>query len=582
LYSRHIVEQVLNSTDIVQLVSTYCELKPAGSDRYKALCPFHTEKTPSFIVSKSRQIYHCFGCGKGGDAISFLMNIQNVSFTEALDTLADNAGIRLPKFKSTSNEYSTAQDERKTLLKIVELSAEFYRNQLVKSLTGKLAQEYLNKRNLSPEIQEKFKIGFASPDGYSLYRFLKSKGFSEQLMLKTGLIRLGEGEGRYYDFFRNRILFPIRNIEGKIISFAGREITGEGPKYINLAETEIYRKSRTLYGLWEGKEAIRSRGSAILVEGYIDLLRCFQLGIQNVVATCGTALTSEQARLIKRFVSSVVIVYDGDSAGLTAALRATSVLLQAGLTVYAVTLPDGKDPDDFLQSNSVSEWEELIHNAPTFFTFYLQQNQHLLSTPQGKVTILSELFRLISMMEENSIKEDFLKEIATALQLSFWAVKSDYEQFLMDSYSADNKVYSLGPGNISIDDMDFLHALLNNEQIKEEAKELFKEIPFPQTPFGIAIKYILENDSPDPRFVEDEEAKSILQKLFLSEPVSDDLIKLAMERLNRFLMDYLNQQISDVQQKIRAAEKNQEKNKLLELLEAQSKLILQRNNLTHI
>lgn len=582
MYSRSIVEQVLNSTDIVQLVSTYCELKPAGSDRYKALCPFHTEKTPSFIVSKSRQIYHCFGCGKGGDAISFLMNIQNVSFTEALETLADNAGIRLPKFKASSKEYSAVQDERKTLFKIVELSAEFYRNQLVKSLTGKFAQEYLKKRNLTSEIQEKFKIGFAPSDGYSLFRFLKSKGFSEQLMLKTGLIRLGESEGRYYDFFRNRILFPIRNVEGKIISFGGREITGEGPKYINLAETEIYQKSRTLYGLWEGKEAIRSQKSAILVEGYIDLLRCFQSGIQNVVATCGTALTHEQARLIKRFVSRVVIVYDGDSAGLAAAVRATSVLLQTGLTVYAVTIPDGKDPDDFLQSNSVSEWEKLINNAPTFFTFYLQQNQHLLSTPQGKVTILSELFRLISMMEENSIKEDFLKEIATALQLSFWAVKGDYEQFLKDSYSADNKVYSLKPSNVSIDDIDFLHALINNKQIKEEAKELFKEIPFPQTPFGIAVRYILENDSPDPRFIEDEEAKNILQKLFLSEPISDDLLQLATERLNRFLMDYLNQQISDVQQKIRAAEKNQEKEKLLELLDTQSKLILQRNNLTHI
>ncbi len=580
LYARHIVEQVLNSTDIVQLVSTYCELKPAGSDRYKALCPFHTEKTPSFIVSKSRQIYHCFGCGKGGDAISFLMEMQNVSFSEALETLADSAGIRLPRYNDSSKEYSAGQDERKTVFQIVELAANFYRNQLVKSLTGKLAQEYLNRRNLSTEIQEKFKVGFAPPDGYSLFRFLKSKGFSERLMLKTGLIR--SGEGRYYDFFRNRILFPIRNIEGKIISFGGRDITGEGPKYINLAETEIYQKSRTLYGLWEGKEAIRSQKSAILVEGYIDLLRCFQSGIQNVVATCGTSLTFEQAKLIRRFVPGVVIVYDGDSAGLAAALRATGILLQVGLTVYAVTLPEGKDPDDFLQSHSVSEWEELIRNAPSFFTFYLQQNQHLLSTPQGKVSILSELFRLISMMGESSIKEEFLKEIATALRLSYWAVKSDYEQFLKEGYAADDKVYSLKPNNVSIDDIDFLHSLLDNEQIKEEARKLFKEIPFPETPFGIAIKYILENNSPDPRFIEDEEARNVLQKVFLSEPVTKDLSLLATERLNRFLRDYLNQQISDIQQKIRIAEKNREKGILLELLETQSKLILKRNNLTHI
>lgn len=582
MYPRHIIEQVLNATDIVKLVSTYCELKPTGSDRYVSLCPFHTEKTPSFTVSKSRQIYYCFGCGKGGDAISFLKDIQNISFMDALEILADEAGIHLPKTSYSSKERSPEQNDKKTLFQIVELSVEFYRNQLTKSLNGKIAQEYLRKRNISPEIQEEFRLGFAPADGYSLYRFLKSKGFSERLLLRSGLIRSGGEEGRYYDFFRNRILFPIRNIEGKVISFGGREITGEGPKYINLPETEIYQKNKVLYGLWEGKETIRSYENVILVEGYIDVLRCFQSGIRNVVATCGTALTAGQANLMKRFAPKVIIVYDGDEAGLSASIRATSILLQAGLTVSAVTLPDGKDPDDFLQSNPVSEWEKRISSASTFFTFYLQQKQNLLSTPQGKITVLSELFRLISIMEENSIKEEFLKEIASALRISFWTVKSDYEQYLKNNYSLRSQTNNSHTESVPIDDIDFLHGLINDEQIKKRTKQLFQEIPMPATPLGVAMKYILENKDPDPRFMEECEGKKLLQKVLLSEPVNNDLKTLAMERLNRFHIEYINQQIGFIQQQIQEAEKRQQKERLMELLSNQKELITKRSQLSGV
>ncbi|MGC8737477.1 MAG: DNA primase [Candidatus Hydrogenedens sp.] len=582
MYPRHIIEQVLNSTDIVKLVSTYCELKPAGSDRYVALCPFHTEKTPSFTVSKSRQIYYCFGCGKGGDAVSFLKDIQNVSFKDALEILADEAGIRLPKSNYSSKERSPEQNDRKTLFQIIELSVEFYRNQLTKSLNGKIALEYLKKRNISSEIQEEFKLGFAPADGYALYRFLKSKGFPEQLLLRSGLIRSGRDDGRYYDFFRNRILFPIRNIEGKVISFGGREITGEGPKYINLPETEIYQKNKVLYGLWEGKEAIRSYENVILVEGYIDVLKCFQSGIRNVVATCGTALTAGQANLMKRFAPKVIIVYDGDEAGLSASIRATSVLLQSGLSVSAVALPDGKDPDDFLQSNPVSEWEERISSASPFFTFYLQQKQNLLATPQGKITVLSELFRLISIMEENAIKEEFLKEIASALRISFWAVKSDYEQYLKNNYSVRSQMNNSPQENVSVDDIDFLHALINNKQIKMQAKRLFQEIPLPETPLGTAVKYILENEDPDPRFMEESEGKNLLQKVLLSEPINDDITTLAEERLNRLHIEYINQRIGSVQRQIQEAEKQQQKERLMKLLSIQKELITKRSQLSSI
>lgn len=300
------------------------------------------------------------------------------------------------------------------------------------------------------------------------------------------------------------------------------------------------------------------------------------------MATCGTALTAGQASLMKRFAPKVIIVYDGDEAGLSASIRATSVLLQAGLTVSAVTLPDGKDPDDFLQSNTVSEWNQRISSASTFFTFYLQQKQNLLSTPQGKITVLSELFRLISIMEENSIKEEFLKEIASALRISFWAVKSDYEQYLKNNYSVRSQTNNSHLESVSVDDIDFLHGLINDEQIKMRTKKLFQEIPLPETPLGMAVKYILENEDPDPRFMEECEGKKLLQKVLLSEPVNNDLKTLAIERLNRLHIEYINQQISSIQQQIQEAEKRQQKERLKELLSNQKELITKRSQLSGV
>lgn len=581
LYSRDIIEQVLNSTDIVQVVSSYCELKESGTDRYKALCPFHAEKTPSFFVSKSRQIFHCFGCGKGGDVITFLQEINGLSFNEALEMLAEKAGINLPKLNNTSSNLRTSQgDSKKQLYNLYDQAMSFYRNQLNNTLAGKIAQDYLKKRQISPQIQHEFGLGYAPSSGESLYTFLKSQGLSDSLIIRSGLVRESYNEKRYYDFFRNRIIFPIRSIDGKVVSFGGREITGKDePKYINLPETELYKKSRILYGLWEGKESIREKKQAILVEGYLDLLRCFQCGIKNVVASCGTALTLEQANLIRRFAQEVVIVYDADLAGINAALRATGILLQAGLSVKGVVLPEGKDPDEFLLSHSIDEWNSLIEKAPTFFSFYIQQNRERLKDPRGKINILSDLFRLISMVEENSLKEEYLREIAHELKISYWAVFSDYELFLKNSFKIKQEGIVEEKKEISIDDAYFIMGLINQPELREKAKLFFEDYPFPQGTLGKVISYILENEKIDPRLIEDPEVAGVITKVLLGNFEHDNLQQVVEDRLRKIEMDYLEGEINQIIREIREAERNQDKEKLLSLLEKQETLINKRNKL---
>ncbi|MCX8065525.1 MAG: toprim domain-containing protein, partial [Candidatus Hydrogenedentes bacterium] len=422
--------------------------------------------------------------------------------------------------------------------------------------------------------------GFAPPNGEALYRFLRSQGFSDNLIIRSALVKQSYNENKYYDFFRNRIIFPIRSLDGNVVSFGGREISGrDEPKYINLSETDLYKKSRILYGLWEGKDSIRDKKYAIRVEGYRDPLRCFQCGIKNVVATCGTALTIEQANIIRRFAPEVIIVYDADPAGISAALRATGVLLKAGLSVKAVVLPNSKDPDEFLLSHSIEEWHYLIEKAPTFFSFYIHQNKEKMKDPRGKINILGELFHLISTIEENSLKEEYLREISTELKISYWSVLSDYEQFLKNNFRVKQEAVSEEKKNISFDDACFIMGLISQPGLREQAKIFFEEYPLPEGIIGKVISYLLKEENTDPRLIEDPEVAGIVTKVLLSNFEPDNLSKVVEERLKKIRMDFLDNEINKIIGEIREAERVQNKEKLKTLLEKQKTLLHERNKL---
>ena len=305
-YNREIVQQVLAANDIVQVLGAALELKSAGSDRLKGLCPFHREKTPSFVVSRTRQNFHCYGCGKGGDVIDFVMEHEGLTFVEALRRLADRAGIRLPAMTERDNQ---AEAMRTRLLEFGKFARGFFQQTLTHPTLGRTGREYLVGRRLRDETVARFGLGYVPEAWTHLLDAAKQKGYSDKVLEASGMFKQGQ-RGGYYDFFRNRLMIPVRDVSGNVVAFGGRDLGDSPAKYINSPETTIYKKSRVLYGLHEARDALREKKRALLVEGYFDLLRCFDSGIENVVASCGTALTPEQASLVRRYVPEVVIVYD--------------------------------------------------------------------------------------------------------------------------------------------------------------------------------------------------------------------------------------------------------------------------------
>jgi DNA primase len=363
------IEEIRNRINIVDLVSEYITLKKAGRN-YLGSCPFHKEKTPSFTVNAEKQIYHCFGCGEGGNAFSFLMKINNMTFPEAVRHLAGKLGVPLPSWEFTPEEKSR-QDLRESLHRVNQLAADYYAKTL-RSAAGSAGRGYLDKRMIKPEIIETFRLGYA-PEGW---RNLRDHLQREKVPLKhaeqAGLL-VSRKDGDYYDRFRGRLMFPIEDINGNVIAFGGR-IIGEGePKYLNSPESSAYVKGRNLYGLARAKNAIRRDDYLIIVEGYFDLLALWNNGIPNVAATLGTALTREHVDLIKRYTGAVAVTFDTDAGGKAALERSMSLFLEKGLRAKAVVLPDGKDPDEFVSKHGKEAFLEEVERSRALVDYYIDE-----------------------------------------------------------------------------------------------------------------------------------------------------------------------------------------------------------------
>ncbi len=334
-FSSDLLEEIRNHCDIVNIISEYVHLKPAGKG-FRGLCPFHEEKTPSFMVSPEKQLFHCFGCGEGGNVYNFIMKYEKVSFFEAVKMLAKKSGVSLPANEEKEN---ILYRKKERLSKLNNLVANYYREGLFRTPQGEKILNYLKKRGINDSTIEKYKLGYASAGWDVLTDFLNKKGYSYEDLIKVGLIKKSKTEGKFLDYFRNRIIFPIFDLQGRIIGFGGRVLDDSLPKYINSPETLIYNKGSNLYSLNFAKEDIRKNNSAIIVEGYTDVLITQQYGFNNVVASLGTALTIKQIELIKRFTDTVLIAYDADSAGNMATLRSLDLLVKSGLEVKVIDLP---------------------------------------------------------------------------------------------------------------------------------------------------------------------------------------------------------------------------------------------------
>ncbi len=423
------IEEIRNKVDIVDVISEYIQLKKQGRN-YFGLCPFHGEKTPSFSVSADKQIYHCFGCGAGGNVFSFLMNIENCSFMEAAATLAEKVHINLP-IQNEVSPFSEKSPDYAEMFRAHDLLQKFYHHLLVNTKEGTVAIEYLHNRGFTEEVINSFKIGYAPNTWDAASKFLEKRGFNLHEMAKAGLIVRKESDGTYFDRFRDRIMFPIWDNQGRTIAFGGRILYEGEPKYLNSPETKIFNKSKTLYGLHLARPEIRKKQQVVLFEGYVDVIAAHRAGVENGVASLGTSLTDEQASIIRRNAENVTICYDSDNAGINAAYRASSILTNAGCTVRVAKMPDGFDPDDYIRTYGYESFQNtVIGTSLTLMSFkieFLRRGKNL--QDEGElVAYIEEVLKEISLLSKAVERDRYLRALSEEFSISLDALKSEQNQ----------------------------------------------------------------------------------------------------------------------------------------------------------
>ena len=495
-YSDELIDDIKSNNDIVDIISQYVILKRSGRN-YFGLCPFHKEKTPSFSVSPDKQIFHCFGCGAGGNVIHFISKIENIDFKESLELLAERANIKLPTLDN--KEDSQRQLLKEKIYEINKIAAEFYHQNLYKN-TSKTAQAYIKKRKLDNKSLKNFLIGYAEGNN-SLYNYLKGKGFTEQEMLASDLIN--KSGNNYIDRFKNRLMFPIQDIRNRVIAFGGRVLDNSLPKYINSPENIVYSKARNLYGLNIAKNTKSDK--LIIVEGYMDVVSLHQRGIENVVASCGTALTEAQGRLLRKYAEKVIISYDSDGAGQAATIRGLEILSNLGCDVRILQMEGAKDPDEYVIKFGNGRFNLLIEEAISLIEFkikILKKGLNLENT-NDKIKFLNEIAKLVGLVENKIEQEIYINKISENYNISKEAI-----------YAQINKVnYSKNPGKKILEKTYKNSSIIKNNEVPEAL--LKRE--------GMIILLLLNGkmevyeqikDKIQPEDFKKEENKKIIQKLY--------------------------------------------------------------------
>ncbi len=408
-------DRVKQQADIVRVIGEYVRLKKSGQN-FSGLCPFHQEKTPSFSVSPVKQMYYCFGCGKGGDVFRFVMELEKSPFPEAVRTVAEKCGIAVPKPRERSPEERRENQQRSSLVEMHREAAEFFAKTLLLTSEGKVALAYLEDRGLDRESITHFGIGFAPSGGDVLFRLLKQK-FAEKDLEVCGLVGRDQS-GRFYDRFRRRIMFPISNEGGKVIAFGGRAMGDDMPKYMNSPETPIYSKSTVLYHLDRAKESLRHSDFAVLVEGYMDAIAVARAGIGNVVASCGTSLAESQIKLLSRFTQRIVVNYDPDAAGQAATERSLTLLLEKEFDVRVLALPGGADPDKFIKEKGVDAYAKLLTQSPPYLDYLIGKARQMdRTTAAGKVAALNFLMPFVQRLPNRLLRSEWATRISSELRV---------------------------------------------------------------------------------------------------------------------------------------------------------------------
>lgn len=577
-------EHVKSTVDIVRIVSDYVKLKKTGAS-HKGLCPFHTEKTPSFHVHATRQIFHCFGCGVGGDVFNFIMLMEHAPFPDAVKLVAEKAGIPVQEERGAAPEDDPAAQQRKELYKIQEYAMSFFCQQLRSGSESGTVRDYLKGRGITEESIEKFKMGYAPSSGDALYRKLQSAFGSLPLLEASGLvIRRDDGSG-FFDRFRRRVIFPIFRENGSVVAFGGR-ILGDGqPKYLNSPESPIYSKSRILYGVNFAKTSIEKQECSILVEGYLDAIGLSQAGIQNVIASCGTSLTDTQVRLLSRYSQQIIVNFDPDSAGVSATERSLNLLLEDGFQIKVLTLPSGNDPDLFIRNFGVDEYRRQLHQAPDYLDYLIGKAREKIvpTVARTKADALNWLLPYIARVSNSIERSEMAHRVAEKLGIEDPLIREELKRAARSRQSEVQKTVLQRGARLRPAEILVLRLVMEREDL---AKELLSFCGAASYYTGLASEHIFEAiletlkvgqsldlERVQGRLAQETDRELLMQILYQEvEPLSNEQFASCLEAIKRY---YLERERATLQSRIRDAESRQDTAQLQQLLRSQQELARQ-------
>ncbi|MGC8828790.1 MAG: DNA primase [Verrucomicrobiia bacterium] len=509
-----IIEQIRSANDIVEVIGGYLRLKRSGAGFF-ALCPFHKEKTPSFYVNPQRQIFHCFGCHKGGNVFTFIMEYENVNFVEAVKMLAERAHIQI-QFENIPIQ---EKQEKELLYDIHEQITRRWHSCLLNEAAGAVARDYLKKRGVSEEAIKIFRLGYAPESWDDTLNWGTSKGYPPDILEKAGLIvrrdefktSTARASDNFYDRFRGRLIFPICDEQGRVVAFSGRILNEneKTAKYLNSPETAIFRKSKIFYGLDKSKKAILDAGCAIVCEGQLDLISCYMNGIKNVVAPQGTAFTDEHCRILKRYTDEVVLCFDSDNAGQEAAIRAAPILFSYDIAVKVAIIPEPDDPDSFIKKFGSQKFQELINNARQFFDFYLDRlcNLHDPQTDKGKIMVTREFGSALKKIQNATIIDSYKTKLAARLGVAKAAVDEEFKKITIQPQSKTN-----------------------DEELAKDATPISKdELWLLKIVFSKPTTIEILNDYLDVNWIQDTRIQTIIEKLMQQKPETFDVSRFIEE-----------------------------------------------------
>lgn len=576
-------EELRNQADILRVIGDYVSLKKKGNN-YWACCPFHNEKTPSFSVNPSKGLFKCFGCGKGGDAITFVMEIEGAPFPEAVKTVADKCGIAVPVIADDRQNYEERDRQRADLQQLNAWATEFFEQNLTETAEGRRALAYLEQRGITETTRQQFRLGYAPNSWDAMSSFLKSRGASTVQIERSGLVTLKESGG-FYDRFRGRLMFPICDTQGRVVAFGGR-IIGEGePKYLNSPETALYTKGQHLFGLGFSRDSIRNKDFAILVEGYLDFLIPFQEGVRNLVASLGTALTDNQVRLLGRYTRKIVVNFDPDSAGVAATKRSLELLLGEGFKVNVLTLPDNLDPDEFIRERGADSYLRLLKNSQAFLDYIVEQavGANDQTRPTGKVETINAILPYLKLVKDRIERAEHFARIADRLKIDSKLIRQEFKKAAETRQEKVSDRAIVASVAVKMSERKLLEILLACQPIRRQLSASMTEEDY----FGLRtenlFRLIFDSERQQTEFsypvlsqsLDDEElARDLLPQLFISDIDFESLDQETMKRLEReaaaslhsLRCEKLAEKQSALQAEINQAQRNNDVERLSELM----------------